>query len=178
MTVDTIAEPMGFGTQGLKNRQEARIAESLAAEEAAGRLLALKGRTIALSRRSGFSSSFSCRFRRCCSTRPSSFSSSSPASGGTGSSASAFTAGGRAMCRWRSISRCSRSCWSLRTRWAEIELPPQMSLRFGQLRLFLRAARRPRLRLPAEAGDLGRHRRARSPGSSPSPGSRRCPTRS
>jgi adenylate cyclase len=48
MTVDMIAEPMGFGTSGLKNRQEVRIAESLAAEEAAGRLLALKGRTIAL----------------------------------------------------------------------------------------------------------------------------------
>ena len=48
MTVDMITEPVGFGTSGLKNRQETRVAESLAAEEAAGRLLALKGRTIAL----------------------------------------------------------------------------------------------------------------------------------
>jgi adenylate cyclase len=54
MTVDTIAEPIGLGTRGLKNRQEARIAESLATEEAAGRLLALKGRTIALTVVAGF----------------------------------------------------------------------------------------------------------------------------
>lgn len=54
MTVDTIAEPIGFGTRGLKTRQEARIAESLAAEEAAGRLLALKGRTISLAVVAGF----------------------------------------------------------------------------------------------------------------------------
>ena len=49
MTVETIAEPMEFGTSRLRTRQEGRIAESLAAEEAAGRLLALKGRTLSLS---------------------------------------------------------------------------------------------------------------------------------
>jgi adenylate cyclase len=48
MAVDAVADNVGFPQEGLKSRQEARFAETLAAEEAAGRLLALKGRTAAL----------------------------------------------------------------------------------------------------------------------------------
>jgi adenylate cyclase len=45
---DAVADAGSFAPEGLKSRQEIRFAESLAAEEAAGRLLALKGRTAAL----------------------------------------------------------------------------------------------------------------------------------
>ena len=48
MAVDAVGDAADFSQAGLKSRQEARIAESLAAEEAAGRLLALRGRTVAL----------------------------------------------------------------------------------------------------------------------------------
>ena len=48
MAVDAVADAISFAPEGLKGRQEARFAESLAAEEATGRLLALKGRTISL----------------------------------------------------------------------------------------------------------------------------------
>ena len=48
MAVDAVANTAGFAPEGLKGRQESRFVESLAAEEAAGRLLALKGRTAAL----------------------------------------------------------------------------------------------------------------------------------
>jgi len=48
MAVDAVADTISFAPEGLKSRQGARFAESLAAEEAAGRLLALKGRTISL----------------------------------------------------------------------------------------------------------------------------------
>lgn len=48
MAIDATAEPFGFQAEGLRSRQRDRAAESFAAEEAAGRLLALKGRTIAL----------------------------------------------------------------------------------------------------------------------------------
>jgi adenylate cyclase len=48
MAVDAFAEPTAFSAPSFRSRQDARIAESLAAEEAASRLLALKGRTVAL----------------------------------------------------------------------------------------------------------------------------------
>jgi len=48
MAVDAVAVTAEFAPEGLRGRQEARFVESLAAEEAAGRLLALKGRTAAL----------------------------------------------------------------------------------------------------------------------------------
>lgn len=48
MAVDAVSDTVSFAPQGLKSRQQSRFAESLAAEEAAGRLLALKGRTISL----------------------------------------------------------------------------------------------------------------------------------
>jgi adenylate cyclase len=49
MATDAVAADAAIYTRPrLKSRQEARIAESLAAEEAAGRLLALRGRTVAL----------------------------------------------------------------------------------------------------------------------------------
>ncbi len=48
MVVDAVADTAAAPKTGLKSRQEARITESLASEEAAGRLLALKGRTAAL----------------------------------------------------------------------------------------------------------------------------------
>jgi len=42
---------------------------------------------------------------------------------------------------------------------ATVHPPVQMTLRFGNFRLFLRPPRRPCLQLPAKAGDLGWHRR-------------------
>ncbi len=48
MAVDVVASDSDFARAKLRSRQGTRIAESLAAEEAAGRLLALRGRTIAL----------------------------------------------------------------------------------------------------------------------------------
>jgi adenylate cyclase len=48
MAVDALASEAAFPHSDLRSRQERRIAESLAAEEAAGRLLALRGRTAAL----------------------------------------------------------------------------------------------------------------------------------
>jgi len=48
MAIDAVADPAVISLQQLKKRQSARIAESLASEEAAGRLLALRGRTVAI----------------------------------------------------------------------------------------------------------------------------------
>jgi adenylate cyclase len=48
MAIDAVADNAAYSTPGLRSRQEARVAHGLAAEEAAGRLLALKGRTVAL----------------------------------------------------------------------------------------------------------------------------------
>ncbi len=48
MAVDAVADVQVLSRAGLRDRQEARLAKSLAAEEAAGRLLALRGRTVAL----------------------------------------------------------------------------------------------------------------------------------
>ncbi len=48
MAIDAVADTAVYSQPRLKSRQETRIAESLAAEEAAGRLLAVKGRSAAL----------------------------------------------------------------------------------------------------------------------------------
>lgn len=48
MVADTLADARDYSDTGLKGRQQARIGEALEAEEAAGRLLALRGRTLSL----------------------------------------------------------------------------------------------------------------------------------
>ncbi len=48
MAADAVADAGVYSGTEFRSRQEARIAENLAAEEAAGRLLALRGRTVAL----------------------------------------------------------------------------------------------------------------------------------
>ncbi len=48
MAADAVADVADDPPRSLKARREARVTESLAAEEAAGRLLALRGRTVAL----------------------------------------------------------------------------------------------------------------------------------
>ena len=48
MAIDVAAEATTYSGSDLQERREARIAQGFAAEEAAGRLLALKGRTAAL----------------------------------------------------------------------------------------------------------------------------------
>ena len=104
MAIDAVADAAIFSGPRLKSRQEARIAESLAAEEAAGRLLALRGRTVALIV-IGVFLSFSRLFPTCSSTSCFSLSSSSPATGDTPWSASASSAGGSPTRRSRSIPR-------------------------------------------------------------------------